>query len=717
MPKANRLLNEKSPYLRQHAFNPVDWYPWGPEAFEKARREDKPIFLSIGYSTCHWCHVMARESFSDPEGARILNDGFVCIKVDREERPDIDRVYMTFVQALTGGGGWPLSVWLTPELKPFFGGTYYPPDDRDGRTGLKTLLGRLADVWAGQRERVLQQSDEMLVALAEATKAAAAGPLPITDLRNRAFVQLAGSFDEAHGGFGGAPKFPNPVILDFLLDTAATTPDAERRELALHMVLTTLRKVAAGGIRDHLGGGFHRYSTDVQWHVPHFEKMLYDQAQLAGVFLTAWQVTADPVFKEAAQDTLGYLQRRMTDPEGGFYSAEDADSVLASDPATHAEGAFYVWTSQEIRALLDPNCATVFAYAYGLEPGGNIPAEPSGEFAGQNVLFRAHPAAECAAKFALTEAAAQSGLDAAVQQLNVAREKRPRPETDDKVVTAWNGLAISAFARAAQVLGDDSYRTAAERAATFLQSRLFDSSTGRLARSYRAGVRDDQGFAEDYAFLVQGLLDLYETTFDTQWLAWAVQLQEKQNELFYDAAAGGFFANGADDATVLLRLKQDHDGAEPSANSVSVRNLVRLAAILNRAEWRQLAEDTGRTFGIQLDRSPVAMPQMLASLGWLEGPPQEILIQGGASSPDTTRLIGEVWRRHLPRRVLLRIDRQSRPFFEARVPFVADLPRDTGGTAIAYVCENFVCQLPTRDPATLVQLLTKDTFAGQTQPK
>ncbi len=715
MSKPNHLLNEKSPYLRQHAFNPVDWYPWGPEAFEKAHREDKPIFLSIGYSTCHWCHVMARESFEDPEVARILNDGFVCIKVDREERPDVDRVYMTFVQALTGGG-WPLSVWLTPDLKPFFGGTYFPPDDRHGRTGLKTLLTRLAEAWAVQRERVLQYSRQMVVTLAEVTRSASAGALPIAELRNRAFLQLAGSFDEQYGGFGGAPKFPNPAMLDFLLDLGATTPDAAQRKEAQHMVMVTLRRIAAGGIHDHLDGGFHRYSTDAQWHVPHFEKMLYDQAQLAGLFLTAWQVSADPVFKEAAEDTLGYVQRRMTDPAGAFYSAEDADSeVRQSGKAEsgkrslqHAEGAFYVWTDQEIWALLEPRSASLFAYAYGVESWGNVPSETGDELAGQNVLFRAHTVAECAAKFGLTDEAVRSGLDAAVRRLNAAREERPHSQLDDKIITAWNGLAISAFARAAQVLGDEGYRTAAERAASFLQARLFEPSTGRLARSYRAGIRDELGFAEDYAFLIQGLLDLYETTFNTRWLGWAVQLQEKQNELFYDSEAGGFFASAADDASVLLRLKQDHDGAEPSANSVAVRNLARLAAMLNRPEWRELAEQTGRAFGAHLERSAAAMPQMLVSLGWLEDSPTEIVIQGEAASPETSRFVAEVWRRYLPRRVLLRIDPQSRPFFASRVPFVAALPSETAAPATAYLCENYVCRLPTRDPAALGRWLERN---------
>ena len=704
----NRLIHEKSPYLRQHADNPVDWYPWGEEAFARARKENKPIFLSIGYSTCHWCHVMARESFSDPATAQLLNDNFICIKVDREERPDVDRVYLTFVQASTGGGGWPMSVWLTPDLKPFFGGTYYAPEDQDGRPGFKTMLRRLTDLWTKQHERVLQKSDEMLAALAADTHAVApAGELPLAALRAKAFAQLKESFDAANGGFESAPKFPTPVNLEFLFDFAATTATAAQRDEALHLALTTLRVMAAGGIRDQLGGGFHRYSVDAEWRVPHFEKMLYDQAQLAGVYLTAWQLTADPALRSSATGTLDYLRRQMSDAGGGFYTAEDADSALASNPATHGEGAFYVWTELEITKLLCDEDARLFAYAYGVQPGGNVTGESAAEFVHQNVLYRAHTDAETAAHFKLAEPATRARLAAAGRTLAAARDQRPHPFRDDKIVTAWNGLAISAFARAAQILGEPAEAAAAARAATFVQTKLFDAATGRLAHSYRGGVRDERGFAEDYAFLIQGLLDLYEATFEMRWLEWAVQLQEKQNQLFADDAAGGYFANAAGDASVLLRLKEDNDGAEPSANSIAVRNLARLGALLHRDDWLALARRTARAFGPQLERAPLAMPQMLASAGWLDGSPKQILIQGEPTSPDTQRLLAEVWSRFLPRRALAVIDAASRSFFTAHVPLVADFPVENPASATAYVCENFVCQLPTRDPAALAKLLTR----------
>jgi uncharacterized protein YyaL (SSP411 family) len=705
--KPNRLISEKSPYLRQHAHNPVDWFPWGSEAFEKARRENKPIFLSVGYSTCHWCHVMADESFSDPAIAQLLNDQFVPIKVDREERPDVDQVYLTFVQASTGSGGWPMSVWLTPELKPFVGGTYYPPDDRDGRPGFKTMLTRIAALWAGDHEKILQQSERMLQALRADMQAVPSGALlPVADLRLRGFKEAAATFDEVNKGFGEAPKFPHPVMLEFLFDLAATSPDAAQRTEALRMTLQTLHALTAGGIHDQVGGGFHRYAVDALWRVPHFEKMLYDQAQLANACLTAGQFSPDPVFAETARDILGYVQRQMTDPAGGFYAAEDADSPLPSDPSKHSEGAFYLWTQNEIEKVLGQKNAAVFAFHYGVQPDGNVANDPDGSFAHRNILFLAHPVAETAARFHLTEDAARSLLATARRDLLAAQSLRPRPQRDEKVVTAWNGLMISAFARAAQILGDKACATIATQAAEFLRTRLYDPASGRLARSYCAGRRDEAGFAADYAFLIQGLIDLYETSFEVRWLEWAVQLQEKQNELFGDAAAGGFFTNTGADASVLLRLKVDADEAEPSPNSIAVRNLARLAGIMHREEWREMAARTARAFVPQLSRAPMALPQMLAALGWLESSPQQIIIQGEAASPDTARLIEEVWRRFLPRHVLLRIDRPSRPFFEAKVPFVAGLPDATGGAATAYVCENFVCQLPTRDPAVLVKLLT-----------
>lgn len=703
----NRLAGEKSPYLRQHAHNPVDWYPWGPEAFARARELNRPIFLSIGYSTCHWCHVMEHESFADPEIARRLNESFVCIKVDREERPDIDRVYMTFLQASTGGGGWPMSVWLTPDLKPFFGGTYFPPEDRSGLPGMKTLIARIAALWADRREQVLLQSDRMLAALRHDTRIAGTEDLPVTALRRRGLARLEENFDAENGGFEQAPKFPSPVTLEFLLDVAATSAAETEREPALRMAVHTLRRMAAGGVRDQVGGGFHRYAVDARWQVPHFEKMLYDQAQLVSVYLAAGQLAGDPDLLAVARDTLAYVKNGMMDPAGGFYSAEDADSGIAGDPAAKGEGAFYVWTAEEIAGVVGSDRAGLFGFVYGVQAAGNVSGPAGEEFAGRNILRREHTVAEAAATFGRTEESVVADLGLARRQLAAARAARPRPLRDDKVLTAWNGLMISAFARAAQVLGEPEHAVTAARAAAYLRANLFDATTGRLARSHRAGKRDEHGFAEDYAFLIQGLLDLYEADFDPRWLEWAGQLQAKQDELFWDEAAGGYFADAGHDESVLLRLKEDNDGAEPSPNSVAVHNLARLAAMLHREDWNERARRTARAFGHALERAPAGMARMLVSCGWLEGSPQQVLIQGEAAAPATRRLLAEVRGRYLPRKVVLLIDGASRPYLEQQVPFVAGLPANAEGESIAYVCENFTCQLPTDDPATFAAQLTR----------
>jgi uncharacterized protein YyaL (SSP411 family) len=616
----NRLTSEKSPYLRQHAANPVGWYPWGPEAFEKARAENKPIFLSIGYSACHWCHVMEGESFSNPDVAALLNAGYVPILVDREERPDIDRLHMNFVQASTGGGGWPLSVWLTPDLKPFFGGTYFPPEGAPGRPGFISVLTRISSMWSEQRERIVRSSDQMFAALAaDSRPVPAAGGPPIAALRDRAFSQAAAGFDAENGGFGHAPKFPQASLLGFLLDVHSASGEPARRAKALEMVVRTLRGMDSGGIHDHLGGGFHRYAVDADWRVPHFEKMLNDQAQLAGLYAEAWQVTGDPAFQAASRDTLDYMVRDLADPGGGFTAAEDADSAAAEGSAGRAEGVFYIWTAAEVESLVGPESHRIFAHAYGIEPGGNVPAGLSGDLAGENVLYRAHTAAECAAKFGLSVPDADSILAAAAARLREARSKRPRPFRDGKIIAGWNGLAISAFSRAAGAFGDPGYARTAGRAASFLRESLFDPATGRLSRSYCAGLRDERGFAEDYALVVQGLLDLHETTSEASWLDWAVRLQETQDRLFWDSAAGGYFANAEGDGSVLLRLKDDNDGAEPSANSVAIRNLLRLSVLLRRDEWRTRAADTLAAFSADLDRAPTGLPMMLAAAGRIEG--------------------------------------------------------------------------------------------------
>ena len=704
----NRLACEKSPYLRQHAHDPVDWYPWGEEAFATARREHKPIFLSIGYSTCHWCHVMARESFSDPETARVLNAHFVAIKVDREERPDVDRLYMTFVQASTGGGGWPLSVWLTPDLKPFFGGTYYPLTDQPDLPAFKTVLARISTMWSEHRADIERQSEEMLAALRSGVTADTAGtdfaPLAV---RAAGLAKFAASFDAEHGGFETAPKFPQPLSIAFLLDVAATAPAPAPRAEARRMALETLRAVVDSGLRDPLGGGFHRYAVDAEWRLPHFEKNLVDQALLVDALLTAAQLAPEESrFTDAARETLAYVRRDLTGPAGEFYSAEDADSARPADPARHGEGAFYLWTAAEIGRVLGADDAAVFDFVYDVKPDGNLAgAAPAGEFAGENVLRRAHGDAEAALRFGVDEAVVRTTLARALARLRPARATRPRPARDDKVITAWNGLAISAFARAAQVFDDPAFAIAATRAAAFVHAHLYDATTGRLARSWRDGVRDQEGFAEDYADMIQGLLDLYETTFELRWLEWAVQLQEKQNALFLDSAAGGYFANVATDASVLLRMKEDADNAEPAASSVAVRNLARLAAMLHRDDWAQLAHRTARAFAPQLERAPDAMPAMLVALGWVAGSPQQIFLQAEPDAPALPGFVRELRQRFLPRHVLVRLDARSTRFFAAQSPFVAELPAIETGTVTAYVCQNFTCQLPTRDPAVFAKQL------------
>ncbi len=701
----NRLAREKSPYLLQHAHNPVDWYPWGEEAFAKARKENRPIFLSIGYSTCHWCHVMEHESFENEAIAQLLNDNFVSIKVDREERPDIDGVYMTFVQATTGSGGWPLNVWLTPELKPIVGGTYFPPEEKWGKPGLKSVLRQIAKAWKTDRARIVEGSDKIVAQLQSAV-AQSGGADKLSDgIREKGYEQFSARFDEKFGGFGDAPKFPRPVALEFLFDFYGTTPESKEGKRALEMSLVTLRKMAAGGIHDHLGGGFHRYSTDKFWHVPHFEKMLYDQAQLALVYLDAFQITHEPLFEQTARDILDYVRRDLSSPEGGFYSAEDADSLVAEGKSEKAEGALYVWSKEEIDRLLGAERSKVFDAHYGVEKNGNAPEDPQGEFTNKNILIERQTPAETAKKFGLKEEKVRQLLAESRKILFDARAKRPRPHLDDKVVTAWNGLMISAFARAAQVLDDPAYQKIADKAAEFLREKLYQADTHTLRRSYCEGASEVEGFATDYAFLIQGLLDLYETSFDSSRLEWALQLQARQDELFRDAKAGGYFTTSGADANVLLRMKEADDMAEPSANSVSALNLLRLGYLLDDETARKHAEETLHAFAQQLESAPSSMPKMLAALGWSRAHPKQIVIAGKPGAADTQTLLREVHRRFLPHHVLILADGgPGQKFFGEHVDFIKSVePID--GKAAAYVCENFVCQLPTNSPEKLRALL------------
>ena len=698
----NRLIEEKSPYLLQHAHNPVDWHSWGEEAFRQAREQDRPIFLSIGYSTCHWCHVMERESFEDAETAAMMNRCFVNIKVDREERPDVDRVYMSYVQASTGSGGWPMSVWLTPDLNPFYGGTYFPPEDRFGRPGFRSVLEKIFGLWQQQRD-VVVRSSENITAQMRAAVAVFGRQLVDSTVLYRAFKIFQQSYDHRHGGFGQAPKFPRPVTHNFLLRYFARTGDEE----AARMVLATLGAMANGGMYDHLGGGFHRYSVDGFWHVPHFEKMLYDQAQLVASCLEGYQISRDEFFARTARETIEYVLRDLTDPaSGAFYSAEDADSLLEAGRHERAEGAFYVWTQAEIEQLLGAD-AELFHSRYGIKPQGNA-EDPHGELAGKNVLHVMRSMEQVAAAFGRKPEEVAEALEGACQKLRASRERRPRPHLDDKVLCAWNGLMISALARAYQVLGDEPgasrYLDAARRAARFLASTLWNEREATLYRRYRDGQVAFQGYLEDYASLVQALLDLYEASLELEWLRLASRLTERMTELFWDADGGGFFATSGRDPSVLLRLKDDYDGAEPSGNSIAALNLLRLASMLDRTEWRQKAELTLQAFSGRLTEAPHALPQMLVAFAFLQDEPTQIVVAGERDDPHTQALLRVVHERFLPNKVLLLADATARAELGPTLPFLAGMiPRN--GRSTAYVCRHYSCEQPVEEPAALRELL------------
>ena len=731
----NHLIHEKSPYLLQHAHNPVDWYPWCEEAFEKARKEDKPIFLSIGYSTCHWCHVMAHESFENVEIADILNRYFVSIKVDREERPDLDQRYMTFVQASTGGGGWPMSVWLTPELKPFAGGTYFPPEDAGGRSGLKTILSGIEHAWETDRGRVRATSEAILKELQSLTAPRATGPVALeSQLLDRTYERIKASYDSQFGGFGGPPKFPSPSSPNFMLRYYARSGAQD----ALDMTLHTLRKMADGGVFDHIGGGFHRYSVDARWHVPHFEKMLYDQALLVCTYLDAYQITHDKTFSEVATATLDYVRRDLTGSLGQFFSAEDADSPIPSDPVRHAEGAFYVWEKKELVDLLGTEPEEIFGHYYGVAKAGNVDDDPRGEFPNKNVLIVSQTLAKTASHFGKPVAQIQTALAEARRKLFLARSRRPRPHLDDKAITAWNGLMISAFSRSYQVLGRPEDLDAAMGGAKFIRTRLYDVNSGRLLRRYRDGDAAIPGFLSDYAFLIQGLLDLYEASFDVEQLTWAVSLQRKQDELFWDESAGGYFSTAsaiaaatatatattavtvtataatattatatatASNDAVFPRTKDEYDGAEPSPNSVALLNLLRLSEMTDSAEFRKRATGTLSGFSGRLKGIPQAMPQMMAAFDFHLEKPWQIIIVGKTGSPDTRSLIEAIHSRFIPNKFLMVVDESGgRDRLSQLLPFLSNLST-IEGKATAYVCRDYVCRLPTTDSGTMLRII------------
>ncbi len=707
----NRLGREHSPYLLQHANNPVDWYAWGDEAFAAARAQDKPIFLSIGYSTCHWCHVMEHESFEDADIARVLNEHYIAVKVDREERPDVDRVYMTFIQGTTGSGGWPMSVWLTPDLKPFFGGTYFPPTARWGRPGFVDVLRDIAQVWRRERTKIEQSADTVTEQLRGSVHASVSSALPPASALDRIVAQFKGVFDTRQGGFGEAPKFPRPSELLFLLREHVRTGD----DVAGQMVLATLRAMALGGMRDHVGGGFHRYSVDAAWRVPHFEKMLYDQAQLVLAYLEAAQVSGDAFYMHVAEDTLRYVTREMTDPGGGFYSAEDADSVPPEDEGEEQphkmEGAFYLWRADEIDELCGARAPLVKA-RYGIQSGGNAPIDPQQEFVGKNLLYVAKSFEDLARESGQTEAEVGEILARARVAMFQARLARPHPHLDDKILTAWNGLMIGAFARAARVLqrlgpeGHEAgapYLDAARKAADFIHERMWHADSGTLRRRFRDGNAAIDAYAEDYSYLIAGVLDLFQADPDVKWLSWAIALQNRQDELFWDEENGGWFSTTGRDESVLVRMKEDYDGAEPTASSMSVMNLIVLSHLVANPAWSNRIERTLRLFGERIEQIGRAVPMMAAAMSTYLAGLQQVIIVGGDERIALERAVGIAYR---PFTIVLSISPDQQSQLAAVMPWLASLPAGTD-PARAYICEDFTCQIPISDARELETRLAR----------
>ena len=693
-PYTNRLIHEKSPYLLQHAHNPVDWYPWGEEAFAKARKEDKPIFLSVGYSTCHWCHVMEDEFFSKPEMAKIMNDHFISIKVDREERPDVDNIYMQVVTAMTGSGGWPMTVILTPELKPFFGGTYFPPEDRWGSPGLKTILNTAAEKWRKERGQILESSESITQAVRSQaeTKAAMSHALDKKTL-DKAYRQFESQFDSNYGGFGDAPKFPRSHVLSFLLRYRKRTGDAK----ALEMAEKTLQEMAKGGMHDHIGGGFHRYSTDGEWRIPHFEKMLYDQALLSKAYLEAYQATGKEEYARVAGEIFEYILRDMTDSGGAFYSAEDADSAPdPSQPDKKSEGAFYLWSRDEIAQALGAEKADIFNFYFGVV-----------EFKGKNVLYVAHSSDETAKKFGKSREEMEVILKESKEILAGIRDKRLRPHRDDKILTDWNGLMISSLALGSRVLNEPRYQEAARKAADFLLEKM-KRKDGRLMHRYRDGEVAITGFIEDYAFFTQGLHDLYEATFDPRYLKEAKFFLEEIFRLFWDKSGGGFFLTGKDAEKLIARTKELYDGAIPSGNSVATLSLLRVGRLTMNREIEGQARSTLDAFSADLDKFPSGFPQMLMALDFALGPSREIVIAGEKTDAKTQAMVQEVYSRFLPNKVVgfHPLGGKDAKKIEALSPFMEN-QKALDGKPTAYVCKNYICDFPTTEISKLKELLEK----------
>jgi uncharacterized protein YyaL (SSP411 family) len=677
----NRLIHATSPYLLQHAHNPVDWYEWGAEAFARARAEDKPVLLSVGYAACHWCHVMAHESFEDAATAQVMNEHFVNIKVDREERPDIDSIYMTAVQAMTGGGGWPMTVFLTPDGVPFYGGTYFPPTPRYRIPAFTQVLLSIADAYRNRRDELLSAGNELLEHMRTASASSLAEGQITHAVLDEAYAMLHGQFDPSYGGFGRAPKFPQPMTFEFLLRYAQRTNTA----LAWEMLHKTLHAMAEGGMYDQLGGGFHRYSVDEQWLVPHFEKMLYDNALLARVYTEMFQATGEPFYQRIAEETLDYLVREMRHPDGGFYSTQDADSE-------GEEGKFFVWTPAELREVLHGD-ALVFAQVYDVTERGN--------FEGKNILHLLRPPAEVARVTGMSVERIEAALGQGKRLLFAAREQRIKPGRDEKVLTAWNGMALRAFAHAARAFGRDDYRMVAEQNADFLLRELRDANSN-LLRAWKDGRAGSvPAFLDDHALLADGLLALYEATFAPRWLIEARTLADTMLARFWDDAISGFYDTAADHEALVVRPRDTGDNATPSGNSAAADVLLRLAAIFDLPEYRARAEAILGSLAPFLARYPTGFGRYLAAAEFALGTPHEIALVGDPAAPDMQALCAVIFQPFRPNKVVVQRGSAAAAFTSPLLEGRTQLD----GRATAYVCQHYACRLPVTDPAALAAQL------------
>lgn len=676
----NRLSNETSPYLLQHAHNPVDWFPWGEEAFSKAKAENKPILLSVGYSACHWCHVMERESFENEKIAQLMNDLYVNIKVDREERPDVDEVYMNAVQMLTGRGGWPMTVFLTPDGKPFYGGTYFPPEDRHNIPAFPRVLAGVAQAYRERPQDIASSTTQILANLEKlAHREETARPLHVNTLEKVA-AGLAQHVDHTYGGLGGAPKFPNSMVFAFFLRQHKGSGRTQYLDMTLH----TLRKMAEGGVYDQLGGGFHRYSVDERWLVPHFEKMLYDNALLVRVYLEAYQATHDVFFRQVVEAILAYVEREMLHPDGGFYSTQDADSE-------GEEGKFFVWRRDEVLRILGDEVGEIFCRYYDVTDGGN--------FEHSNILHPTLSLEQLAKLFRRNLAEVTQLIGEAKQKLFIVREQRVKPGRDEKILTSWNGLMLSAFAEGYKVLGNPRYLEVAKRTTEFIVTRLYRN--GRLLRSYKDGQAKFNAYLDDYAFFAAALIDLYEATFERQYLDRAVELTETLNARFWDEVEGAYFFTSSDHETLISRSKSAFDGSVPSGNSVAALNLLRLFYLTEKQEYLDKAEKLLRLFYDAMEQNPFGFSNMLCALDFYLRRPKEIVVLGNRNEQPTREMLAEVHRLFLPNKTMMCLNLQQ----GEALPSLVVGKTQVEGKVTAYVCQNFTCSLPVTDREALTKLL------------